>query len=170
MNIKIYTDGACSNNGNNNSIGGWSFVIVKDEKIICSGQDAECFTTNNRMELKAILMSLEKLEEKIDYFLDTNKNVSMNILSDSSYCVSAFTKGWLKNWKNNKWKTKQKNDVKNVDLWMKIDDILHKYKSKNVKIRFTKIKGHAGEEFNEICDEMAKLAIEKLLCNRRIKK
>ena len=162
MNIKIYTDGACSNNGGNDSIGAWAFVIVQDEKVIVSNQDSECYTTNNRMELKAIIESLEKLKEKIDYFLDEYKNVSINVFSDSSYCVSAFTKGWLKNWKLNGWKTKQKSDVKNVDLWKKIDDILYSYKNKNVKIRFTKIKGHSGNEFNEMCDEMAKLSIQKL--------
>ena len=112
MTIKIYTDGACSGNPGK---GGWGALIQEDNnetKINGSEQN----TTNNRMELTAVIKALELFE----------KSIEIEIYTDSKYVMQGITE-WIKNWKNNQWKTSQKKDVKNKDLWVLLDQASEKH-------------------------------------------
>jgi ribonuclease HI len=134
--VDIYTDGACSGNPGN---GGYCAILIYNgvEKVV-SG--AEKQTTNNRMELLAVIKGLEALNEKC----------SVNMYSDSQYVVDAFNKGWITNWIANNWRTSAKKEVKNVDLW----EILIDLTSKHI-VNFIKVKGHADNEYNNRCDKIA---------------
>ena len=139
MTIKIYTDGACSGNPGK---GGWGALIQEDNnetKINGSEQN----TTNNRMELTAVIKALELFE----------KSIEIEIYTDSKYVMQGITE-WIKNWKNNQWKTSQKKDVKNKDLWVLLDQA-----SEEHIIKWNWVKGHAGDYGNEIADKLATQAI-----------
>jgi len=139
MTIKIYTDGACSGNPGK---GGWGALIQEDNnetKINGSEQN----TTNNRMELTAVIKALELFE----------KSIEIEIYTDSKYVMQGITE-WIKNWKNNQWKTSQKKDVKNKDLWVLLDQASEKH-----IIKWNWVKGHAGDYGNEIADKLATQAI-----------
>ena len=139
MTIKIYTDGACSGNPGK---GGWGALIQEDNnetKINGSEQN----TTNNRMELTAVIKALELFE----------KSIEIEIYTDSKYVMQGITE-WIKNWKNNQWKTSQKKDVKNKDLWVLLDQASEKH-----IIKWNWVKGHAGNYGNEIADKLATQAI-----------
>lgn len=146
-NVVIYTDGACSGNP---GAGGWGAVLFHgDYKKEFSGFEAE--TTNNRMEITAVIKALEMLKA----------SCNVELYSDSAYVVNAIEKGWLENWKNNGWIGSDKKQVKNIDLWQKLDDLMQKH-----KVVFHKVKGHADNEFNNRCDELATGEIAKNLQNR----
>jgi len=135
--VKIYTDGACSGNP---GAGGWASVLIfGDKKKEISGFDPN--TTNNRMEIMAAIQGMLALKSSA---------YNVEIISDSSYLVNAINKGWLENWKKNNWKTSNKEEVKNQDLWAQIDELNAKYKPK-----YTWVKGHASNEYNNRCDELA---------------
>ena len=138
--INIYTDGACSGNP---GIGGWGVVIlVNKQEILLNGGDQ--LTTNNKMELTAAIKAL-------GYF-DTKKDLT--IYTDSKY-VKDGIETWIINWKKNGWKTSTKKIVKNKELWMQLDNLINKH---NVNWKW--VKGHAGFEFNEKADELARKYIE----------
>jgi ribonuclease HI len=139
MKIKIYTDGACSGNPGK---GGWGALIQEndDEKKL-SG--SELNTTNNRMELTAVIKALEHYDEARE----------IEVFTDSKYVMQGITE-WIKNWKNNHWKTSQKKDVKNKDLWVLLDTVSAKH-----DIKWSWVKGHAGDYGNEIADKLATQAI-----------
>jgi ribonuclease HI len=99
------------------------------------------------MEMTAVIKGLEALK----------RPCNVNIYSDSSYVVNTFEKGWLENWMKNGWRTSDKKDVKNKDLWMKL------YELSNIhNITFNKVKGHSDDELNNRCDELARAAIKNL--------
>ncbi len=141
--VIIYTDGACSGNPGK---GGWGAILMYGEhKKEISGGELE--TTNNRMELTAPIEALKLLK----------KPCIVKIYSDSAYLVNAFLQGWIYNWQKNGWKTSDKKDVKNRDLWEEI------YKFTKIhKIEWIKVKGHSDNEFNNMCDKMAVNAIKQL--------
>ena len=134
--IIAYTDGACKGNP---GIGGWGVILVSKEgnKELFG---AEANTTNNRMELMALIIALEELKT----------GCKVVIYSDSKYLLDAYEKKWIKNWKANGWKTKAKTDVKNIDLWKKLDSLLS-----NHQAEFIWVKGHDGHIENTRCDELA---------------
>lgn len=133
---EIYTDGSCLGNP---GPGGWAAVISTGEtQHELSGGSQE--TTNNRMELLAVICSLESLEEP--------QNVT--IYSDSRYVVDAINKGWLENWKRTDWHLASGGAVKNPDLWTRLDGLLALH-----TCTFQWVKGHAGNPLNEICDTLA---------------
>ncbi len=134
--IDIYTDGACSGNPGK---GGWGAVLVyKDKEKEISGGEAQ--TTNNRMELTAVIEALSALKEPCEVTLTT----------DSKYVCDAINKGWVFSWKNNNWKKADKKPALNVDLWEKLLSLLEKH-----KVEFVWVKGHNGHKYNERCDALA---------------
>lgn len=140
-NIVIYTDGACKGNPGE---GGWG-VYIELNSVSKKIYGYEENTTNNRMEITAAIEALNELDVKSDVLLYT----------DSKYLMEGIN-SWIKNWKLNNWKTSAKKDVKNVDLWKKIDELnsLH-----NVEWKW--VKGHSGDFGNEMADNLANLAIVK---------
>jgi len=137
--LTIHTDGACLGNP---GPGGWAAVLKYGDttKELSGGHAA---TTNNRMELMAVIKALESL-----------KRPTQGVLySDSKYFLDALNKGWLKNWKRNGWKTAAKKPVKNRDLWVILDPLLAEH---NLELKW--VKGHSGDPANERCDELAKAA------------
>ena len=148
--IKIFTDGACSGNP---GPGGWACIVCKDEEIMQSSGGGNGKTTNNRMELMAVIKALEEvIKLEADRF---------QIISDSAYVINAVNKFWIGTWATNNWKTSRGEDVKNTDLWK---EFLEK---KNMCVRqgkiliFEKVKGHEGNYFNEWADSMARSEVIK---------
>ena len=140
--IEIYTDGACSGNP---GAGGWGAILIyngKEKEI--SGY--EPLTTNNRMEISAVIQALKLLKE----------NCEITIYSDSAYVCNAFNQGWIKNWQQNNWKTSSKKEVLNKDLWQEFLTLLN-----NHKYKFIKVKGHADNKYNNRCDKLATSEIAK---------
>ena len=141
--VTIYTDGACSGNP---GPGGWGAILMyQDVKKEISGGERD--TTNNKMELLAAIEALSLLKEPCD----------VELYSDSAYLINAFKEGWIYNWQKNGWKTANKQDVKNRELWEKIYSF-----TKIHEIEWIKVKGHSDNEFNNRCDEMAVAAIKNL--------
>lgn len=139
--VIIYTDGACSGNPGK---GGWGAILIfGDVKKEISGFAEK--TTNNQMELTAPIEALKLLK----------RPCKVKLYSDSAYLINTFAKGWLKNWKKNGWKTADHKDVKNKDLWVQIDRFNQMH-----NIEWIKVKGHADNEFNNRCDELAVNAIK----------
>ena len=140
--VDIYTDGACSGNP---GPGGWGVLIeIDNENIELSGGDRE--TTNNRMELMAAIKALEEID----------KDYEITLYTDSNYVKDGIT-SWITNWKKNNWKTASKKDVKNKELWIRLDEAI---KDKNIS--WVWVKGHAGNAGNEQADYLARSALEKL--------
>ena len=140
--VDIYTDGACSGNP---GPGGWGVLIeIDNENIELSGGDRE--TTNNRMELMAAIKALEEID----------KDYEITLYTDSNYVKDGIT-SWISNWKKNNWKTASKKDVKNKELWMRLDEAI---KDKNIS--WVWVKCHAGNAGNEQADYLARSALEKL--------
>lgn len=143
--IKIYTDGACSGNP---GPGGWAYIICKDEEIMQKSGGGNGKTTNNRMELTAVVKALEKIlsfEEQ-----------TFQILSDSAYVINAINNHWIGCWNQNNWRTSKGEDVKNSDLWKSFLDLRNKCKRLGKFITFEKVKAHNGNYFNEWVDSMAR--------------
>lgn len=142
--IKIYTDGACSKNP---GPGGWGAVLIyKSHRKEISGADAQ--TTNNRMELTAVIKALECLKEKC----------KIELFTDSKYVCDSIIKGWAESWRNNNWKKSDKKPAINADLWEILLNLISKH-----DITFNWVKGHAGNIENERCDELATSEIKKLV-------
>ena len=135
MKFKIYTDGACSGNPGK---GGWAAIILDDSnQSNISGSESK--TTNNRMELMAPIMALKKIKKKSE----------ITIFTDSKYVKDGIT-DWIKKWKQNNWKSSNKNPVKNKDLWIKLDNSCQKH-----KVTWRWVKAHAGNKYNNLADELA---------------
>lgn len=141
--VTIYTDGACSGNP---GPGGWGAILMyKDTKKEISGGKKD--TTNNVMELTAVIEALKLLKYPCQ----------VNLYSDSTYVVNAFLQKWIINWQKNNWKTSDKNDVKNKELWQELLELTNMH-----QVKFIKVKGHSDNEFNNRCDELARKAIKSL--------
>jgi len=137
--VDIYTDGACSGNPGK---GGYGVVMLygSARKELSAGFEK---TTNNRMEVLAVIEGLKALKEPCN----------VNLYSDSKYVVDAIEKGWLSSWKKNGWKKSNKDKVLNVDLWIRLEEQLEKH-----NVRFIWVKGHADNKENERCDALAREA------------
>ena len=141
--IKIYTDGACKGNP---GVGGWGAIIMQEEKKIeLFGGENE--TTNNRMELMAVIMALKKI----------SSNLELTIYTDSTYVQKSISE-WIKNWKVNNWRSSSKKPVKNKDLWIELDEAVG-----SRKINWEWVKGHAGNEGNEKADELANQGVISMM-------
>lgn len=134
--VTIYTDGACSGNP---GPGGWGAILMlgKNRKEISGGSEN---TTNNIMELTAVIEALKILK----------RPCKVNVYSDSAYVVNAFLQKWIYGWMKKGWKTAGGDPVKNKELWQGLYGL-----TKIHEVTFNKVKGHADNEFNNRCDEMA---------------
>lgn len=142
-NVELFTDGACSGNP---GPGGWGALLkYNDIKKELSGAKKQ--TTNNQMELTAVIMGLEELKEPCE----------VNVYTDSKYISDAFNKNWLRSWQNNGWKTASKKPVKNQELWKR----LLEQTSRHI-VKWNWIKGHSGHPENELCDKLAVNARENI--------
>lgn len=141
--VEIYTDGACSGNPGD---GGYCAILIYNgiEKVISGAEKA---TTNNRMELLAVISGLKALNEKCN----------VNLFSDSQYIIDAFNQGWISNWIANNWRTSGKKEVKNVDLWKILLELTNFH-----VVNFIKVKGHSDNEYNNRCDKIAVNEYKKL--------
>ena len=142
MNIDVYTDGACSGNP---GIGGWGVVIIINNNKTINLNGGLINTTNNQMELTAAI-------EALKYF---KKKSILNLFTDSKY-VKEGIETWIINWKKNEWKTASKKPVKNKELWIKLNKQIVRH-----TIHWQWVKGHAGNEYNEKADYLARKFIEK---------
>ena len=135
-NVEIYTDGACSGNP---GMGGWGAILVYNgkEKEIC-GSEAQ--TTNNRMELTAVIEALKALKEPC----------AVTLTTDSKYVCDAINQEWVYNWKRNSWRKPDKKPALNIDLWEELLALLEKH-----SVTFVWVKGHNGNAYNERCDKLA---------------
>ena len=141
--VKIYTDGACANNPYGN--GGYGTIIVDDsQRTELSGGFQQ--TTNNRMEMYAVIKGLEALQETCE----------VTVYSDSKYLVDSISKGWVYRWKANNWMRNKKDPALNVDLWQRILDLCQTH-----KVTFQWVRGHAGHPENERCDQLAVNALKQ---------
>ena len=136
MKLKIYTDGACSGNPGK---GGWAAIILVNNSNQSTISGSENNTTNNRMELLAPIMALKKIKSKSE----------ITIFTDSKYVKDGIT-DWIKKWKVNNWKNSNKKQVKNKDLWIKLDNACLKH-----KVTWKWVKAHAGNKYNNLVDELA---------------
>jgi len=170
--VNIYTDGACSGNQNEENIGGWGCVLefAGVEKELCGGEDN---TTNNRMELMALLKALSALKED---------SLHLRIFSDSSYLVNCFKKEWYVSWEKNDWRNSKKDPVENQDLWKDILTLIRKHRFEFYLIKghlkipteknYEQFKKHNGDafsfaefakisEYNNRCDALANVYIKE---------
>ncbi len=143
IDVTIYTDGACSGNP---GAGGWGAILMHGEYVKkIAGAEKE--TTNNRMELEAVIRALDCLK----------KPSKVTLYSDSAYVVNAFNQNWLENWQQSGWRTSGRKPVQNKDLWLKLIALTKKH-----TVKFVKVKGHSDNKYNNECDELARRAIENL--------
>lgn len=142
--IDIFTDGGCLGNP---GPGGWAFVALSNGNVLCYSSGGDAQTTNNKMELTAVIKALETCQNL------GAKTVSIS--TDSQYVKNGIT-AWIYNWKKNGWKTSSKDPVKNKELWEELDQIRSKF-----EINWVWVKGHAGIEYNEMCDSLVRKEMEK---------
>lgn len=135
--VTLYTDGACSGNPGR---GGWGAILIcgSYRKELSGG---EPMTTNNKMELTAVIEGLKALNEPCE----------VDVYSDSAYVVNAFLQDWISGWIRRGWK-----NVKNIELWNELIALTEKH-----KVHFNKVKGHADDELNNRCDELARSEVKK---------
>ena len=134
--VDIYTDGACRGNPGR---GGWGAILVYGgvEKELSGGERE---TTNNRMELTAVISALSALRERCE----------VTLTSDSKYVIDAITKGWAVSWRQKGWRKADKSPALNVDLWEQLLALLDRH-----EVTFVWVRGHNGHPYNERCDELA---------------
>ena len=134
--VEIFTDGACSGNPGK---GGWGAILRYNgtEKELCGGERQ---TTNNRMELTAVIAALSALKEPCQ----------VRLTSDSKYVIDAVNKGWVYSWRNNGWRKADKKPALNVELWQQLLPLLETH-----QVEFIWVKGHDGHPENERCDQLA---------------
>ena len=155
MALDIYTDGGCSGNP---GPGGWAYVMVlktfQGDTVIAEALGAEAETTNNRMELLAVISALKAV--KTLELPQGDLPRQMVVHTDSQYVQRGIT-GWIHTWKRNSWRTSDKKPVKNQDLWMELDSL-----AGGLALSWEWVKGHAGNRYNERCDALTQEAIRDL--------
>lgn len=141
--VMVYTDGACSGNP---GPGGWGAILMFGEhrRDISGGERA---TTNNRMEIAAVIEALKLLKEPC----------KVKVYSDSAYVVNCFQQGWYRGWQKNGWKNSKNQPVENQDLWKQLLVLMEKH-----RVEYIKVKGHSDNELNNHCDYLAREAIKSL--------
>ncbi len=144
--ITIYTDGGCSGNP---GPGGWAFAVSENGKLVTTSSGGDAATTNNKMELTAVINALR-------FALDKGEH-EVTILTDSQYVKNGITQ-WIHSWKRNGWRTSSKAPVKNVEYWVQLDSL-----NSSLSVTWSWVKGHAGIEGNEECDRLVRMETAKYL-------
>ncbi len=144
--ITIYTDGGCSGNP---GPGGWAFVVSENGALSFSSSGGEKETTNNKMELTAVINALKYAKEKGEK--------EIIVLTDSQYVKNGITL-WIHSWKKNGWRTSSKGAVKNIEYWLELDAL-----NSSLNVNWNWVKGHAGIEGNEECDRLVRLETSRFL-------
>ncbi|MCL2318791.1 MAG: ribonuclease HI [Treponema sp.] len=151
MLIQIYTDGGCSGNP---GPGGWAYVMVLEtfqgDSIVAEEWGGERDTTNNRMELLAVISALKAVK------LQPELPRQLRVYTDSQYVQKGISE-WIRKWKQNSWRTSDKKPVKNQDLWKELDALASEF-----PVTWAWVKGHAGNKYNERCDALTQRAIASL--------
>ncbi len=150
--LEFYVDGAYSSK---TEMGGWAAICLEDNMIIDEQSGYEPYSTNNRMELTAILSALENADT-----IETTQT-KVIIYTDSAYISNAFNQGWYLTWMKNGWKTADRQEVKNQDLWKRIVALFIKLK-KNVNLEVVKVQSHSNNTWNNYVDLLAVKARKKL--------
>lgn len=145
MSYTLHTDGSCTNNGMANSFGGWAWVLVHEDGTIV-GQDKgmEAPTTNNRMELLAVINGLEHIQR---LFLGFK---GVKVIADSKYVLDAFRQDWISGWRRRNWRNAKNKPIPNMDLWSRLISLVEE-----VKPEWEHVHGHTGHLYNELCDKLA---------------
>lgn len=153
MKFEVYCDGSTRGNGKDGAVGAWAYLVLCGDTKIYQNCQAEANTTNQRMELTAAAEALEYLF----YNHLTVPFDSIVVYTDSAYLHNCYTQKWYVNWQNNGWRNSKKEPVANRDLWER----LIKY-FEAPEVEFVKVKGHAGNMYNEVVDGLAQNASQKL--------
>ena len=152
MEYVYYTDGAATMLKKDNKYireaGGWAFIKLIDGKIIETVSGGCPLTTNNEMELYSIYASLLNFQE------NAKKSDTIEICSDSGYCINIFT-NWIKNWRKNNWKNSKNKTIENKDLIQSMDKLIQKINDKYSNVQFRKVKGHSKNQLNQMVDNLA---------------
>lgn len=147
--IIMYTDGGCRDNGSKTNIGGIGIVLMYPQKEY-QKEYKEGFvnTTNNKMELLAVIKGLKMLKE----------SCKVTLYSDSAYVVNAFQQGWIDSWRKKGWTRGKSGELKNKEFWIEL------YKLTEIhKVEFKKVKGHADNKYNNRCDELVNIAMDEIM-------
>ena len=160
MKVRIFTDGACSENP---GPGGWAVAINTTSKCYTLSGN-EQLTTNNRMELRAVIEAFKRIVKRESGYVTSH--YTYEIYSDSAYVVNTINNHWIEAWQMNNWKTTKNEDVKNKDLWEEFSKLRAKAIKLGVSITLNKIKGHSGNTFNELVDKLAKEESMKAKVNK----
>jgi ribonuclease HI len=141
--VQLYTDGSCKGNP---GPGGWAAILIygKHKRQLSGHEDN---TTNNRMELRAVIEGMKALK----------RPVRLEVITDSQYVSKAINQGWLSKWERQRWQTSAKTPVKNKDLWEELLQLMHKH-----KVTFTWTKGHADDDLNNEVDTLAQAEAERV--------
>ena len=147
----IYTDGACLGNQTDNGIGGWGYVILNND-LAKFKESCNCSkdTTNNRMEMQAVINAMKDMLEYKDELIV--------IYTDSAYVCNCINQKWYANWRINGWKNSKKNPVENKDLWVSILELYESFP----QIKFVKVKGHSTNIWNNYADNLATNSAQNL--------
>ncbi len=144
--LTIYTDGGCSGNP---GPGGWAYVVSAEDGVIAHASGGDRQTTNNKMELTAVIEALKFVKSSFH-------PESVTLCTDSQYVRQGIT-AWIYNWKKNGWKTASKSPVKNKELWQELDT-----QRSDIQVDWVWVKGHSGIELNEMCDTLVGAEMDKL--------
>lgn len=153
MKVDIYTDGSCSinnvNDSNQDGDGGFGFCVLVDNALVYEYADMWHNTTNNRMEMRAIISA-------IDYCWENYQEADITIYSDSAYIVNCINQKWYKKWMANGWRNSKREAVKNPDLWKEMIHLHHNWLI-NGAIKVCKVNGHADNQWNNYADRLANM-------------
>ncbi len=145
--LAIYTDGGCSGNP---GPGAWAYVVIEGADLLTQAYGSEALTTNNRMELMAVIKALEAVMN------DGVRDRRIIVHTDSQYVQKGIS-AWILKWKANGWRTSTKEPVKNQDLWRRLDE-----NANALSVEWRWVKGHAGDEYNELCDRLTQKGIAEV--------
>lgn len=141
---EIYTDGATSKNGHEDAAGGYAWALIKDGECVDYAARSLTPATNNICEMMAIISACEEILPSLDDF------DKVNVYSDSAYCVNCYKQFWWRAWLHNNWVNSKKEPVKNREFWERIIPFFQ-----DPRFQFIKVKGHAGDKWNELVDGLA---------------